>query len=207
MEYIYWATVIKTPFFTFVAGLKQQAMDIITKIRGHFGERHLNRVCVDRRPRASMVGFEQAVKVGVFCRVFSELEYQRLLDTLPSLFCSASRISLLVWNKTGRSLPQVASSLEVTCFTRRDISWRMVPESAAVRLFVEEPFNLLFVPDDPRLFPVRYITLMSRAGFKVGPWADLKDPLFDFMLNHHAQKDRYSFCMQMQNLLTMFTEQ
>lgn len=181
-------------------------MDVISKIRSHFGERLLNKASVNRRPRASMVAFEQADSVGVFCRVFTELEYQRLLDTLPSLFCSASRISLLVWNRTGKPLAGSTGALDVSFFRTRDISWRMVPENRAVQTFIEEPFHLLFVPDDPRLFPVRYITVMSKAGFKVGPWSHSKETIFDFMLNHHAEKDRYAFCMQMQNLLTMFTD-
>ena len=153
-------------------------MDIISKIRSHFGERLLRKASVNRRPRASLVTFEKAETVGVFCRVFTELEFQRLLDTLPSLFCSASRISLLVWNRTGKPLSGKSDQVEVTFFRNRDLSWRMVPETRDVRTFIEEPFHLLFVPDDPRLFPVRYITVMSKAGFKVGPWSQARETLF-----------------------------
>jgi hypothetical protein len=56
----------------------------------------------------------------------------------------------------------------INLFSRKDLSWSMIPKTQVVTDFVEKPFDLLLDLSLTDSFPVEYITRLSKSKFKVG---------------------------------------
>ena len=153
---------------------------------------------------SEIVSFKHARNVGVLYSITPKNGHDNLIELLPAMFPGAEKISFLCWNKSKKEMPDSSGIISVYSFSAKDIKWNMIPGNEQVRKFIAEPFDLLLVPDDPALFPIRYITVMSKAKCKAGTWRKQKDPVFDFMLDNAEENDYYKFCVQMQPMLEMF---
>ena len=153
---------------------------------------------------SEIISFEHARNIGVLYSITQKNRHDNLIELLPSMLPLAENISFLCWNKSKRETPAGSGVVSVASFNAKDIKWNMIPDNEQVRKFIAEPFDLLLVPDDPSLFPVRYITVMSKAKCKAGTWREQKAPIFDFMLDKAEENDFYEFCVQMKTMLKMF---
>ena len=179
-------------------------MNFWVNIRKYFGERVLRKTKPGNRGISEIISFEHARNIGVLYCITPKDGHDNMMELLPSMFPLAEKISFLCWNKSKREVPVGSGMVSVCSFNVKDIKWNMIPDNEQVRKFIAEPFDLLIVPDDPSLFPVRYITVMSKAKCKAGTLRNQKAPIFDFMLDQAEENDFYKFCVQMQTMLEMF---
>lgn len=81
----------------------------------------------------------------------------------------------------------------ITLFSRNDLNWAGIPESATVNDFIEQPFDMLIDLSLPDYFPVQYISSLSRSSFKIGRFAHKNQKCYDLMfeLNDEASLGDY----------------
>jgi hypothetical protein len=56
----------------------------------------------------------------------------------------------------------------INLFSRKELSWSMVPNCQIVTDFIDKPFDLLLDLSLTDSFPVEYITRLSKSKFKIG---------------------------------------
>ncbi len=80
-------------------------------------------------------------------------------------------------------LPTMAySKLEYDFFCQKDLSWYNVPKNVYVKNFIQDDYDILLDLNLNDLFPLRYISTMSKAKFKVGKKSNRNNSIFDLMI-------------------------
>jgi hypothetical protein len=88
-----------------------------------------------------------------------------------------------------KNIPSMAySKLEYDFFCQKDLTWHNSPNSVYVKNFMEEKFDILLDLNLNELFPLRYISALSRASFKVGKNCDRNNSIFDLMIETDEKK-------------------
>lgn len=69
----------------------------------------------------------------------------------------------------GRELPNQYTAIRyLTCLKKNELDFFYRPVSKEAISFIEQPFDVLIDIDFQKLFPLVYITSLSKAGLKVG---------------------------------------
>lgn len=69
----------------------------------------------------------------------------------------------------------------INLFSRTELNWAGIPESATVNDFISQPFDMLIDLSHPGFFPVQYISSLSLSGFKVGRFGSKNQNCYDLM--------------------------
>lgn len=80
----------------------------------------------------------------------------------------------------------------INLFSKKDLTWSLVPKTVLVSDFMDKPFDLLFNLSLTEYFPVEYIARLSKSKFKIGRFTennDCYDLMFD--LNKESKLDAY----------------
>jgi hypothetical protein len=70
----------------------------------------------------------------------------------------------------------------INLFSRKELSWSMIPKTPVVNDFIDKPFDVLLDLSLNDFFPVEYIARLSKSKFKVGRYTsnhDAYDLMFD----------------------------
>lgn len=69
----------------------------------------------------------------------------------------------------------------INLFSRNDLNWAGIPESATVTDFIDQPFDMLIDLSIPDQFPVQYISTLSKSYFKIGRFDNSISECYDLM--------------------------
>jgi len=72
--------------------------------------------------------------------------------------------------------------------TKNDINWYGKPNISIIQPFIDKEFDILFDLTLEECFPLKYISIMSKAKFKVGKYSEANDYL-DFMIDINKEKN------------------
>lgn len=67
--------------------------------------------------------------------------------------------------------------------TKSDLNWYFKPRNSKANDFINEEFDILINLCMDDCFPLKYLSGLSKAKFKVGKFDDKNDSIYDFMLN------------------------
>jgi hypothetical protein len=82
----------------------------------------------------------------------------------------------------GKKIPSVYSNPRgINIFTKKDLNWYYIPTRKFLRNFMKRKLDLLIDLSDNDSFPVKYITSLSDAKFKVGKF-EPKNEQYDMMI-------------------------
>ena len=69
----------------------------------------------------------------------------------------------------------------INLFSRNDLNWAGIPESASVTDFISQPFDMLIDLSLPGYFPIQYISTLSHSVFKIGRFGIKNQNCYDLM--------------------------
>lgn len=80
----------------------------------------------------------------------------------------------------------------INLFSRNELNWARVPDSAVVNDFIEQPFDILIDLSLQDYFPVQYISQLSKSRFKIGRFSNTNQ-YYDLMfeLNDNMSLEYY----------------
>ena len=73
-------------------------------------------------------------------------------------------------------------------FCLKDLTWYNAPDNIYARNFMSDEFDILLDLNLNDLFPLRYISALSKANFKVGKRSDRNNSIFDLMIETDEKK-------------------
>ncbi len=84
----------------------------------------------------------------------------------------------------GKELPDKYTALRfLSCIRNKEISFFYIPNSIEVENFINTMFDILIDINFKKLFPIYYISALSKASFKVGLFdPDTNSNTFDLMI-------------------------
>jgi len=138
------------------------------------------------------VTFDEAKKIGILYEATSDKNYEIVKQFVKDI--RAQQKDVLALGYVDRNeLPQMRfAKLGLDFFTRKAVNWKMKPQHPSVSNFINNEFDILINLNTEKCFPLKYISAMTKARFKVGRY-DIKNfPFCDLMIEtkeHTGLKD------------------
>ena len=89
-----------------------------------------------------------------------------------------------------KGIPEMAySKLEYDFFSLKNLTWYNAPDNIYVQNFIEDKYDVLLDLNIKDLFPLRYISSLSKARFKVGKKSERNTSIFDMMIELDGSKN------------------
>jgi hypothetical protein len=84
----------------------------------------------------------------------------------------------------GKELPDQYTAVRYfTCIRKSEINFFYVPSSTEVEVFIKTPFDILIDLNFEKIFPLKYISILSSAKFKIGLFdSESSSSIFDLMM-------------------------
>ena len=84
---------------------------------------------------------------------------------------------------------------DITIFNAAKVNWYGIPNDERVDAFISKKFDLLLCPLTNPCAPVEYISYLSNAKYRVGPYDNGKEDYFDLMIQS-GEKDTVNYILQ-----------
>lgn len=134
-----------------------------------------------------IVNFNEAVKIGFLYDATDVHDTDTMKAYVKSLR-STFKKDVLAMGFVDRKTTHAGqfSQLGLDFFTRKDLSFHMIPNDPIVDNFINERFDILVNLNTAKMFPLRYIAAKSKAKFKVGCYSKSSAEYFDMMVKFDA---------------------
>jgi hypothetical protein len=93
----------------------------------------------------------------------------------------------------------------INLFSKKELNWNLVPKTPVVTDFIDKPFDLLFDLSLTDLFPIQYISRLSKSKFKIGRFTEEHDS-FDLMFELHDDQKLETFLEYIKKYLNMINQ-
>ncbi len=98
------------------------------------------------------------------------------------------------------------SKLEYDFFSTKELNWVGKPSSMVIQNFMNEEYDLLIDLNINDLFPLKYISALSKASFKVGKYNEKELDIYDMMIDSDNTKTLKYFLRQVDVYITMLNK-
>jgi hypothetical protein len=148
--------------------------------------------------------FSRVKNIGIVWDASRHTEFQALARFHQKMNERDIDVKILGYYE-GKNLPDQYTAIRyLSCIRKSDINLLYIPESTETRSFIDNKFNLLIDLNFEKLFPLSYITLLSRASFKIGLFEeDGKDTPFDLMMEVEKPVNMDNYLKQVIQYLEM----
>lgn len=92
----------------------------------------------------------------------------------------------------------------INLFSRNDLNWAGIPETASVNDFIEQQFDMLIDLSLPDYFPVQYVSTLSKSSFKIGKYENDKS-VYDLMFELHEESTLDEYIEHLTNYLNLLS--
>ncbi len=178
-------------------------MKLFNKLRQFFGNYDYRRRAsgIDRNKKT--VNIEDAQKIGLLYLVPDERSYEKIVDFIKNLQKQGKKVFALgfVMNKDVPSF--FSSSNSYSFFTLKDLNWYNKPRSTFVTNFLNEKFDLVINLSLEDIFPLQYISGLSKANMRVGKYGEDNGQYYDMMIETDKINDLGSYIEQIAHYLSI----
>jgi hypothetical protein len=179
-------------------------MELFKTTRLRIGKSVLKKKLARTRRKVSYSGFGQVKKIGIVWDASNPGEFAGL-----SRFCqkmNERNIDVrIIGYFNGKNLPDKYTAVRyLTCIRKHEINFFYLPVSHEATDFINSRFDIMIDINFKRLLPLKYISSLSSALFKVGLFeADSGETPFDLMMELKSPVDVDNFLTQTLQYLEM----
>ena len=136
---------------------------------------------IKRKPE--IVSFDEASKIGILYDATDERDSDSVKNYVKHVR-SVYKKDILAMGFVDKKITHKSQYAQfgLDFFTRKDLNFRMIPENPIVNNFINEKFDILINLNSGKCFPLRYISAMSKARFRVGRYSSSNTIYFDLMV-------------------------
>jgi len=172
-------------------------MNFIERIRLFFYKRFLQKKTSQHQRKHQPCNLDNARQVGILFDA-TELATQKVVQQ----YCKELQDRGKVVRTLGFiNTRQKHENLSFPHFTRRDVDWAYRPKGTDVDHFMHQDFDILLVLSYHSNLQFEYISTLSKAQMRVGPYSENTDT-YDLMLDASSQNDLRPFIDQIELYLT-----
>lgn len=157
-------------------------MNIIQKIKNGFGNYLLSQEIKSLRREKAFLNLEDAKTIGIVFDATSNENFMLVKKYISYLKDMKKRVKGIGFYNQKEVPLMTYSKLEYDFFSLKDLSWNNSPNNVYVTNFIEDKYDVLLDLNINDLFPLRYISSLSKARFKVGMKSDRNTSIFDMMI-------------------------
>ena len=130
-----------------------------------------------------IVSFNEAAKIGLLYDATDTRNSETMKNYVKNLRTNFKK-DVLAMGFVDKKIPHASQFAQfgLDFFTRKDLSFQMIPSDPIVDNFMNEKFDILINLNMGKSFPLRYISARSKAKFKVGCFNTDSADYFDMMV-------------------------
>jgi hypothetical protein len=133
--------------------------------------------------KREVVSFDEAGKIGLLYDATDEKDYEMVKSYVKNIRTNFKKDILAMGYVDKKELPQSQfAQYGLDFFTKKDINFKMVPTNPIVQNFINEKFDILINLNSGKCFPLRYISALSHARFRVGRYLRNATDSYDMMV-------------------------
>ncbi len=158
-------------------------MKLRKAIRSKLGHLQFMKELKKVRFKREVVGFENANKIGLLYDATDEKDYEVVKSYVKTVRSTLKKDILAMGYVDKKNLPPAQfAQYGLDFFTRKDLNFKMIPINPIVQNFINEKFDILINLNSGKCFPLRYISAMSHARFRVGRYLRTATDSYDMMV-------------------------
>ncbi len=129
------------------------------------------------------IPFDQAKKIGILYDSTSDRHYETVKLFVKNIR-SEHKDVLALGYYDKRELPHDRfAKLGLDFFTRKSLNWYMKPHHPIINNFINADFDILINLNIEKSFPLKYISALSNAKFKIAKYDRRNAPFCDMMIH------------------------
>ena len=164
-------------------------MSLIQNIKNAFGNYFLSVERKSVRRNKKFMNMEEAKTIGIVFDATDKEDFELVKKYVLYLKEMKKKVKAIGFFNQKESPPMAFSKLEYDFFSLKDLSWNNIPNSVYVKNFIADEYDILLDLNLNDLFPLRYISSLSKARFKAGKKSEKNNSIFDMMIEMEKGKD------------------
>ena len=166
-------------------------MQLIQNLRQKVHNHFLAKALKSHRAQRQSVDFDRAKTVGILFNATNLNDREKVLKHARLLEQKGKQVKLLGFVNTKKGI----ENLPFSNFSRKEMDWATRPTSAEVLDFMQRDFDVLINISLQEVMPLEYITTLSKAKFRVGPYTE-QTACYELMLDVSRSNDIDAFMHQ-----------
>ncbi|HPJ63023.1 hypothetical protein [Lentimicrobium sp.] len=164
-------------------------MSLIRNLRIAFGKRALRKEAARNGRMRRAVNLAEARDVGILFNMTSETEYDRVSRFARSLQEQGKKVQVIGFYKYQKLPPYYAQKLAYDIMQPQHLDLFYRPKVGFVTHFINHPFDMLIDLGITDEFPLYYIAVLSKAGFKLGRRREAEAGIIPYDLMIEAKQE------------------
>ncbi len=158
-------------------------MEFLKEIRLKIGMAKLKKKLSVSKRKITYTNFEAVKSIGIVWDASATDDFAGLSRFHQKMMERKIDVKILGFYN-GNSLPDRYTAIRyLSCFKNDELNFFYIPISAETNSFLKYSFDVLIDINFKKIFPLQYITSLSKSGFKVGIFdTDTTDSPFDLMI-------------------------
>lgn len=182
-------------------------MNLIQNIKNYAGNYFLLHEMKSVRRTKMFLNLEQAGTIGIVFDATDNDDFELIKKYIGYLRELKKRVKAIGFFNMKNTPPMAYSKRDYDFFSLKDLAWNNVPKNIYVKNFIEEQFDILIDANLKELFPLRYISSLSRAKCKVGKSSRWNTLVFDLMFDIDSSQNLKFFLKNLDNYLFIINKQ
>ena len=176
-------------------------MSVIQDIKNFAGNYALSQEVKSLRRNKMFLNLEEAKTVGIVFDATENENFELVKKYITYLKDLKKRVKAIGFFNMKDTPAMAYSKLEYDFFSLKDLAWNNIPKNIYVNNFIEDQFDILLDLNMKDSFPLKYVSSLSRAKFKVGKSSKWNSSIFDLMLDIDASKNLKYFLKNLDTYL------
>ena len=163
-------------------------MSVVHTIKDAIGGYFLSIELKSRHRNKTFMNMSDAKTVGILFDATDHENFDLVKKYIIYLKDMKKRVKAIGFYNQKQTPPMAYSKIEYDFFTIKDLNWYNFPDNIYVRNFIEEEYDILLDLNIYDSFPLKYVSIVSKAKFKVGKKSEQNSSTFDLMIDADASK-------------------
>lgn len=134
------------------------------------------------RRQTKLIPFKNAGSIGILYDATLDNDYEIIKNYVKELRASSKDVLALGYFNQ-KELPGTRfMKLGLDFFTKKSLNWKLKPNHPIVNNFMQRNFDILICLSLEKSIPLRYVSCMTNAGFKIGKYDRQSAGIYDFMI-------------------------
>ena len=169
------------------------------------GKRSLNKKLRQFKRIRESHNLETAKTAGILFTPTDQLSFEQIKQFLTYLGNYKLQIYVLGYID-AKTIPESFLFWKgINLFSRKELSWSMIPKTPVVTDFIDKPFDVLLDLSLDDFFPVEYIARLSKSKFKVGRFTEAHGS-YDLMFELDKENDLDAYLEYIKKYLNLINK-
>lgn len=157
-------------------------MKLFGNLRLKIGQKALYKKLSKISRKVSYTNIDNVKVIGIVWDASKPDDFKSLQNFHLKMAAKGIDVKIIGFNDMKELPDQYTAIRYLTCLRKEDLNYFFKPISPESEAFMNEKFDVLIDINFNKVFPLFYITSMSRGGIKIGLYTDEPDAPFDVMI-------------------------